>query len=216
MQHPAAAVLDDEEAVEQLERHCRHGEEVERHDHFAVIRQEGQPALTGTATASDAAQVASYGSFGDDETQLLELAVDLGRAQLGFSCAKRRISTRISVVVFGLPLGARDRHLQKSRKPARCQPTTVCDFTTTSTSAQRDQTRRKAVQNSRSNGYNRGRGRFRLSTASCCRRARISVALSCRVRKKTRTAARGTRMNSSTELYVLPCATAPGPGSPSC
>jgi hypothetical protein len=30
--------------------------------------------------------------------------------------------------------------------------------------------RRKAVQNSRSSGFNRGRGCFRLSTATCCRR----------------------------------------------
>ena len=35
-------------------------------------------------------------------------------------------------------------------------------------------------------------------------------------RAASRTAARGTRMNSSTEPYVLPCATAPGPGTPSC
>ena len=122
----------------------------------------------------------------------------------------------IAAVVFGLPPRARDRHLQKSRNPARCQPTRVCGFATTRTSAQRDQTRRRPVQNNRSSGCNRGRGRFRLSTASCCRRARISIAVSSRVRKKTRTAARGTRMNSSTKSYVLPSATPPGPGSPSC
>jgi len=85
----------------------------------------------------------------------------LGAPQLGFSCAKRRISARISAVDFGLPPRARDRHLQKSRNPFRCQPTTVCGFTTTRTSAQRDQIRRKAVQNSRSSGFNRGRGCFR-------------------------------------------------------
>ncbi len=45
MQNLAAVVLDDEEAVEQLKGHRRHSEEVERHDHFAVIRQEGQPTL---------------------------------------------------------------------------------------------------------------------------------------------------------------------------
>jgi hypothetical protein len=86
-------------------------------------------------------------------------------SQLGFSCAKRRISARISAVDFGLPPRGRDR--QKSRNPARCQLTTVCGFTTTRTSAQRHQIRREAVQNSRSSGFNRGRGRFRLSTASC-------------------------------------------------
>ena len=120
----------------------------------------------------------------------------LGAPQLGFSCAKRRISARISAVDFGLPPRARDRHLQKSRNPFRCQPTTVCGFTTTRTSAQRDQIRRKAVQNSRSNEFKGGRGRFRLSTASCCRRARTSSAVSARLRKKTPTTAKRARIVS--------------------
>jgi hypothetical protein len=38
-------VLDHEEAVQQLERHCRHGEKGEGHDHFAVILEKRKPAL---------------------------------------------------------------------------------------------------------------------------------------------------------------------------
>jgi hypothetical protein len=38
MQNLASFVLNDEEAVEQLEGHCRHGEEVEGDERLAVIR----------------------------------------------------------------------------------------------------------------------------------------------------------------------------------
>ena len=43
VQDLAASVRDDEKAVEQLEGHRRHGEEVERNDPLAVIGEEGQP-----------------------------------------------------------------------------------------------------------------------------------------------------------------------------
>ena len=46
------------------------------------------------------------------------------------------------------------------------------------------QRRRGVVQNRRSPGYKGGRGRLRLRTATCWRRARISRAASHRVRKK--------------------------------
>jgi len=113
---------------------------------------------------------------------------------LGFSSANRRIRARISAVVFGLPPRGRDRHFQKSRNPAWCHRTTVSGLTMIRTSAQRGQTRRRAVQKNRSTGFNRGRGRFRSSTASCCRRARISSAVSTRLQKKTRTTAGRARM----------------------
>jgi hypothetical protein len=90
-----------------------------------------------------------------------------------------------------------DCHFQKSRNPARCQLTTVSGFTATRTSAHRDQMQWRVIQNSRSNGFNRGRGCFRLRRMSCCRKARISKAVSFRLRKKTRTAARRARMNRS-------------------
>jgi hypothetical protein len=53
------------------------------------------------------------------------------------------------------------------RNPARCQPTTVSGFTTIRTSVHRDQTRRNVVENNRSHGFKRERGRFRLRTATC-------------------------------------------------
>jgi hypothetical protein len=77
----------------------------------------------------------------------------------------------ISPVIFGRPPRGRDRHLQKSRKPARCRPTTVSELTMTRTSAHRDHPRRRVVQKSRSKEFSVGRGRLRLSTATWCRSA---------------------------------------------
>jgi len=47
---------------------------------------------------------------------------------------------------------------------------------------------RRVIQNSRSNAFNCGRGRFRFNATICCRRARTSRAASLRLRKKTRMA----------------------------
>jgi len=110
------------------------------------------------------------------------------------------MSARISTANFSLPPRDRDRRRQYSRKPTRCQPTTVSGFTTIRTSAHLDQTRRRVVQNSRSTGFKRGRGRFLLSTAICCRRARISRAASCRLQRKNRAATRRAGMNWNTNL----------------
>jgi hypothetical protein len=46
-------MLDDEKAVQQLERNRRHSEEIEGHDHLAVILKKGKPALARIAAASD-------------------------------------------------------------------------------------------------------------------------------------------------------------------
>src|SRR5215831_16875269 len=67
-----ASMLDDEETMQQSERHRWYGEEVERNDHLAMILQEGPPALAGIPAAVDSPQVSSHGSLGDDETQFQE------------------------------------------------------------------------------------------------------------------------------------------------
>ena len=91
-----------------------------------------------------------------------------------------------------------------ARPPAPIQPKSCTmpthhgpDFTITSTSAQRDQTLRNAVQNNRSIRLNLGRGRLRFRTATCWRKARISRARSARLVKKLRTAVTKSRMNRS-------------------
>ena len=64
---------------------------------------------------------------------------------------------RISSLIFGrLPRG-RQHQRQYQRKPARCQPTTVLDLTITRTSAYRDQSCSRIVQNSRSREFRGGR-----------------------------------------------------------
>jgi hypothetical protein len=74
------SVRDDEKAVEQLEGHRRHREEVEGHEHFAVILEEGQPPFARVASALDPPKIPSYGPFRDDEAEFLKFAVNAGRA----------------------------------------------------------------------------------------------------------------------------------------
>lgn len=69
-------MLDDEETIQQSERHRRYG--VERNDQLAMILQEGQPALTGITAAADSPQIASHGSLADDATQFQKFSVNLG------------------------------------------------------------------------------------------------------------------------------------------
>src|SRR5712692_9574814 len=71
-----------------------------------------------------------------------------------------------------------------------------------STSDQRGHRCRSVVQKKRSRRVNVGRGRWRLSTATCCRSARTSRAVSLRLRTNTRTAARTENRNSS---MTRPC-----------
>ena len=80
MQNPAAAVLDDKKAVEQLERYRRHSEEIERRDHLTVILEKGKPTPTRIGTTPRSPQVPSYGSFADDQAEFLQFGMNLGRS----------------------------------------------------------------------------------------------------------------------------------------
>src|SRR5215831_1076536 len=73
---------------------------------------------------------------------------------------------RTSASIFGLPNRfTRDRRRQNSRKPARCQATTVCGLTMTRTLSHAGQSRRRNIQNSRSWMRSRGRGLLSLQYA---------------------------------------------------
>jgi hypothetical protein len=61
---------------------------------------------------------------------------------------------------------------------------------------------RRVVQKKRSRRVNVGRGRWRFSTATCCRSARTSRAVSLRLQTNTRSAARTENRNSS---MTRPC-----------
>ena len=78
VQDPTSPMLDDKEAIEQLERHGRNGEKVKRHDHLAVILEESPPTLSGITATAYRSEIARNGWFGNDEAKLLEFTVDLG------------------------------------------------------------------------------------------------------------------------------------------
>jgi hypothetical protein len=61
-------MLDYEEAIQELECQGGHREQVEGHDHLAVILEEGQPTLIGITMTTNAAQVSSHGAFRQLET----------------------------------------------------------------------------------------------------------------------------------------------------
>src|SRR6185369_9369170 len=83
MQNPAASVLNDEEAVQHTERRGRHGEQVEGNDRLTVVVKKGQPFLGRITPATDSPQVARDGPLREHEAELLQFAMDLGRAPVG-------------------------------------------------------------------------------------------------------------------------------------
>src|SRR5712692_4880856 len=110
-----------------------------------------------------------------------------GAPQVGFSNASPWINARRRGSIGGRPRRRRcESQVQERRKLAWCQRTTVSGFTKTSTSDHRNQSRRRASQNSRSAATMRGRRPFRANTASCCRSARFSSKRSARERKTAR------------------------------
>jgi hypothetical protein len=77
VQNPAPAMLDVEEAIQELEGQRRHGKEVEGDDRLAMIREEGQPAFPWIPAATNLPQVSSDCPFGQFKTELLKFSVDL-------------------------------------------------------------------------------------------------------------------------------------------
>src|SRR6266849_3883207 len=71
-------MLDDKEAVQQLERHRRHGEEIESHEGFPVIFEKRQPPFTRVASALNSTQIPGDSPLTNNEPELQQLAMDLG------------------------------------------------------------------------------------------------------------------------------------------
>jgi len=109
---PTTPVFDDGESAKQLEGNPRHGEEVARDDCLTVILQEREPPFCRILTSTNAPQVASHGSLGDNEADLQRRTVNLEGSPPKFSSAVRRMSRRISSVIFGRPPRGRERHRQ--------------------------------------------------------------------------------------------------------
>ena len=70
MQDLVASVLDDEEAVEQLEDHRRHGEEVAGDEDLTVVLEKCKPPLGRIATAPNRSEISAHAPFGDEEAEL--------------------------------------------------------------------------------------------------------------------------------------------------
>ena len=87
-----------------------------------------------------------------------------------------RTRWRISLDTGGRPgFLRRDFHVQKSLNPLRCQPMTVSGLTITRAWRQPGHRQDRMTQKTLSAFRSDGRGLFRFRTATCCRRARISV-----------------------------------------
>ena len=76
VQNPAAAVFDNEEAVKQAEGNRGYREEVKRNSHFTMILQKGEPLLSRVAAPAHSSKVSSHRSFGYDEAQFLNFALN--------------------------------------------------------------------------------------------------------------------------------------------
>lgn len=212
MQDLSSSVLDDEQTIEQLESHGRHSKEIHRYDSLTVVLEERQPTLIGVPASPHSAQIPSHASFGNDKAQFLE-----------FSMNSRSTPTR---VLFSQAANQRSDFRGCSRPAAvslrppppeesESRPVPADDRLGLHDDQHIGHKRRKVVQNHRPTVRIRGRGRFRWSTASCCRRARISRALSARLRKKIRTVAARLRMNAKNRtlqdsLYWHHCTNGPG------
>ena len=73
------AVLDDEEAVQQLERSGGHGEQIHGGDIVFMVAQESHPSLQLVGLRGMPRQVSRHRNLGDDETELGELSMDAWR-----------------------------------------------------------------------------------------------------------------------------------------
>src|SRR5450759_5488678 len=77
MQNPAPAMLDYEEAIQELESQRGHGEEVEGDDDLTMVSEEGEPPFGRIAASSQASQISTDSALGDLEAELQQFTMDL-------------------------------------------------------------------------------------------------------------------------------------------
>ena len=108
-------MFDHEEAVERLEGYGGYGEKVECDDHLAVVSEKRQPPLTRELRRWT---LRGYRATVRSETTKPSFRSSpwiLGAPHPAFSSARRRISKRISAVIFGRPLRGPERRRDASR-----------------------------------------------------------------------------------------------------
>ena len=126
-------------------------------NHLPVIGEEGQPTLAWITAAPHTLQIPGYGSFGNDEAQLLEFSMDPGRPP-GRILFGQVSDERLNFGSSFRSAGACSRlPLPEEPKSSPVPANDGLRFTATRTSAHRDQMQCRVIQNSRSKGFNRGR-----------------------------------------------------------
>jgi len=133
--------------------------------------------------------------------------MDSGRSPQRIGRSHSRTSEQISRLMGGRPFGrCVERRVHRRRSQSRCQPTTVSGRTSTTAVRQLLQTRRRAIQNSRSRACKWGRLVARFIAISCCRSARFSSTSSRCPRSPSASARPTTTSSSSMSRSWLPWA----------
>src|ERR1700730_7232050 len=78
VENSSAAVFDHKEAIKHTERQCWNGKEVKSRDDFAMVFEEGQPALRFTliGVGLKPTKVSGYGRLRDIEPKLEQFAMN--------------------------------------------------------------------------------------------------------------------------------------------
>ena len=76
MENSAVPVFNNEEAIQKFESQCGHGKEIHGDDCFAMVGEEGQPALGWITAASKASQISGHCALGDFKTKLQKFTVN--------------------------------------------------------------------------------------------------------------------------------------------
>ena len=171
----AALVVEHDEPEQEVERGRGDHEEIDRRQAIGVICKECPPRLRWRRWVTD--HVFRDGGLGDGKAKLQKLAhgSEVRPTVCSPATSVGPDSGSPSTPAVGPVFRRRDFHVQKSLNPLRCQPMTVSGLTITRAWRQPGHRQDRMTQKTLSAFRSNGRGLFRFRTATCCRRARISV-----------------------------------------
>jgi hypothetical protein len=131
MQNASATVIYDEEAVENAKCNGRDREEIHSSYNFAVVLEKRIPSISLAGILWCPLNPTGNSAFRNIESELCSSPWTRGAPQVGFSATMRKMSSRSSLLIRFRPVRIRCRESQDqySRKPARCQRTTVSGLT---------------------------------------------------------------------------------------
>ena len=158
MQNATPVMSQNQKHVEDLETDSGHGEEVDGDQLLGVILQECAPGLRRRFAAAH--HVFVDAALRDADAEFEQFAVDARSTPAGILPAhlEDQISDLTSREMTGRPSWSRRTfQVQKKRKPARCQATTVSGLTMASAERQSRQRCDRQIHNRRPPGVNFGR-----------------------------------------------------------